>query len=544
MFRDTLAWLFLALILLAVAPASSADNATMIYHWGEGGLSRYRSITVIIQADGRTNCMRDSYGIETAEIVLSPQEIAYYKYLFDHVVALDRTAIEVPALDTGITTWCVTNEDETRKLTYIFTQDPWASAAERAIYRLTSRTFLLSGTGLPASDAAYPDLFRDAALTAPETMRDRLRAELKKRVLLQGTPGGQWQNAAGILKQLAYYEPPEMWAGEVMLTYEQANRELRFALLRAIAEHNFDIGEERPRSYLLVPVMIEGLQWLLDISDLPTGGPEWVLSISLIHALGSQRDSRAIEVLSSDKLWEERVSNPLPETAAQMLCQIGLPGVLALEKKIRSDDPFDREVAARELRRAAPIYGLSWIPETPHRRPSPAHIDEVRKYLFTRGLAPEGIDAFDIPEAAAAAFHHSFPDWSYIPTGEFGGPALEGWNDYEIQLRGPQRCWLDFDCNDLEDIALLVRKGDTMMLIVLLQKPDNQWQAHPLIEFPAERASQEGYLGLVASIAPVPPTEVFAAGAGASELVLESPAPGLELRWGAERGRTVFFWDY
>ena len=541
MFRGTPVWLSLALIVVGLA-STSGDSAPMTYHW-EGGMSRYRSQNVIICADGQAICTRElrTDDLETAEIALSPQEIAYYRDLFEHVVALDRATIETFATDVGVTTWSLTTDSETRELTYVFTRDPWARAAERAIHRLVSRAFLLSDARVGSySPAVYYDLVRDAALTDPEAMREHLRANLTAKVMVQRTPGSQWQTAASVLKQLAYCEPPEMWAGDIMLAYQHANRDLRFALLRAIAEQPFDVGESVLRRDFLVPVMIEGLQWLIDTSTLQRPSPEATLAAALTRALGKTRDRRAVDVLSSDKLWSANEFSSLFSDHA--LCRMGMPGIMALIEKASSPQYSVSSVARRALRVAAQVYAAHDPAGRRDRKPSPAKVDELRRFLVDRGLGPEGIDAFDIPDPASAAFHLIYPGWSYLPTGDFGGPALEGWGEYEPYKRGPQRCRLDFDGNDLEDIALLVRRDDSIRLVVLLQMPDDQWEARALAEFPTERATQEGYRGLVASIAPIPPTDAIVTAGESRERVLNSPTPGIELRWGEERDVTLFYW--
>jgi hypothetical protein len=564
------------LVALAISAgiAGADGNWTATYH-RQYALSVYRSATVEIGLDGHTRCTRGirANESETAEIDLSSQEVVYYRHLFDHVVALDRAGIELTAVDAGVTTWRVTSDSETRELTYICTENPWALAAERAIQRLVSRAFFLCGSDVAVYPPGTPsdDLLRDAALIAPEALRGRFRAELAAKVMARRSPG-RHRTAAGILKRLAYCEPPEMWVGDVMLAYEQAGPDLRMALLMAIAEFPFDVGEDTPRGYLLTPLMIQGLEWVLTSApgEMKGNSTRWRVACELIGALGKYRDARAIPVLTSPTLWTIGDStHALRPSAARALCRMGMPGVILLVGKTSFDPLCMRDGACRELRRAVATYGSRDHVEPRSRVPDPGKVEHLRRFLVERGIGLEGMDAFSVPAGAAKALHASFPGWEYVPTSEFDVTTLEGWGKYDFAHSGPQRCRLDFDGNGVEDdeewckdIALIVRKDDRLKVIVLLQHPAEasnategscssslpwdtaQWTTCELTEFAVDRVRRElwpGHVPLIVSIAPVSAAQMVAVNASSSRPVIPSKGDGIELR--EETGRTVFYWS-
>jgi hypothetical protein len=291
---------------------------------------------------------------------------------------------------------------------------------------------------------------------------------------------------------------------------------------------------------MLVPLMIEGLTEMLDDSALPDGGNVWHAALNLINALARLRDARAVEVLSSDTVWRMTERPNLASWAASALCATGMPGIRALIERADSPDMVARRIALRALGTAAQRYVYLWWRDAP----SPAQVDRVRQFLVERGLGPEGIDAFDIADAAANALHQSYPGWRYIMSSEFSAPALHGLHEWDSdpRKRGPQRCRLDYDGNSLEDTALLIRKDDEFKLVVLLQTSEDRWKTEELTSFPLEAARDRSHRGLVVFIAPAPPQTLILPGSpsGGNSITLDTP--GIALHRVGEPATTVFYW--
>jgi len=531
----------------ACLPASADQPSfTMYYHW-EDGLSAYRSVTVEIASHGRASCEVDYLTRQSrSELKLTPQEVAYFEARFRRVVVLNRAAVEVMAVDTGFTTWRTIEDGQTTELSYVHTDNPWAMDLRQTMWRFAAREIALLALSRDDPKARYNaahDVLSDlkqGRILRPED----LRAPLLEAAREWPTPGLSFDHSrdtiANLIHALAYCESPEQWVGDVTGLYARQPHESRAIMLRAIAESNLLSELEGDRGRMLVPLMIEGLAAMLDDPALPEGGNVWHAALNLTDALGSLRDPRAVEVLTSDMVWRMTGRPDAASWAASALCETGMPGIKALVERADSPDPAARGIARHTLRTAAQRYAFAWWRDAP----SPAQVDQVRQFLVERGLGPEGIDAFDIADAAAKALHQTYPDWQYVMSSEFSAPALHGLHEWEYdpRKRGPQRCRLDYDGNGLEDIALLIRKDDEFKLVVLRQTSEARWTTDELTSFSREDAFDDSHRGIVIFITPAPRQTIIRPGSSADDTSMTFETTGIALRRGEERAATVFYW--
>ena len=512
----------LVVLTLASCPvgmAASPPAYTMTYHQ-EGAFSAYRFVTVEIASDGNTRCEMDYAGQRlTSGLKLSPQEVAYYEYQFRKVVALDRKAIELMAVDTGTTTWRITESGHSRELTYIFTLNPWATELSQEMWRFVNRQRAILDLGQADSKKLYhaayeiTDLSRGRTIPRPED----LRAPLLEAMQRWPAPGLSFDHQRGtitnLLIALSHMEPQEQWVGDVMALYAGKSRDTQVTLLRFIADGNFlsnlEVSRKDGRGRLLAPLMIQGLRDLLGDPGLAKSDRDQMTCMELINALGSLRDARALEVLASAlehrRPWEKF---GLTNWAARSLSRMGMVGVRVLVDMAASDDEHVRGTAVSELRIAAQIYAFPSSLDSPERTPSTDQIDEVRQLLVERGLGPEGMDSFDLPAEAAKALHASFAEWRLMRTSEFSVLVVTPIRAPFPHRAGPQRCKGDFDGNGLDDIALLVRKDDDVKLVVLRQAAENCWTADGLADFKYQAPAHPGYAEFATYITPVSPVEV------------------------------------
>jgi len=548
----------LALILAwgAALPApADQPSFTLYYHWNTHERVAH-SVTVEIMSDGRASCKirQPAYSRQSSrsDLDLTPQEVAYFESLFRRVVALDRRAVEATPIYARavIKTWRMTEDGETRELSYARTDNPWVTDLEQAMRQFAARELALLRLAQDDPKARYytahdvlSDL-RQGRIFRPEDLQGPLLAAARE----WPAPGLSFDHSrdtiANLFQALAYCESPEQWVGDVMELYARQPHESRAIMLRAIAESNLLSGLEDRRGRMLVPLMIEGLTEMLDDPALPEGGNVWHAALNLTNALGSLRDARALEVLSSERPWEIQDKLSLMGAAASALPRIGLPGVHALVEKTSSDCFLVRQTAQAELAHAAQVYAFpsSILPRGAD--PTLEQVDQVRQFLVERGLGPEGIDAFDIADAAANALHQTYPGWRYITSSEFSAPALHGlyeW-DNDPRKRGPQRCRLDYDGNGLEDIALLIRKDDEFKLVVLRQMGEGRWTTNELTSLSRDDAYDESYRGIATFIAPAPPQTIIRPGSSAGDTPMTFGTAGIALRRGEEPAGTVFYW--
>jgi len=544
----------LALILAwgAALPApADQPSFTLYYHWNTHERVAH-SVTVEIMSDGRASCKirQPAYSRQSSrsDLDLTPQEVAYFESLFRRVVALDRRAVEATPIYARavIKTWRMTEDGETRELSYARTDNPWVTDLEQAMRGFAARELALLRLAQHDPKARYYTAhdvlsgLKQRRIFRPED----LRAPLLEAAREWPAPGLSFDHTrdtiANLVQALSYCESPEQWVGDVTELYARQPHESRAIMLRAIAESNLLSELEGDRGRMLVPLMIEGLIDMLHDRALPDGENVWHAALSLINALGSLRDARAVDLLSSNVVWLMTGRPNVASWAASALCAIGLPGIRALIERADSPDAVARGIARHALSTAAQRYLSLWWRDAP----SPARVDEVRQFLVERGLGPEGIDAFDIADAAANALHQTYPGWRYITSSEFSAPALHGlyeW-DNDPRKRGPQRCRLDYDGNGLEDIALLIRKDDEFKLVVLRQMGEGRWTTNELTSLSRDDAYDESYRGIATFIAPAPPQTIIRPGSSAGDTPMTFGTAGIALRRGEEPAGTVFYW--
>jgi len=530
------------------APADQ-PSFTLYYHWSSPlHVPHFR--TVEIMSDGRASCdIAYAGGRGRSDLELTPQEVAYFEALFRRVLALDREAIEKTGAfmrPAGFTTWRMVKWGKTKEVSYAHTDNPWATDLEQDMRRFAAREFALATLAEDDPKARYNAAYdvlsdlKQGRIFRPED----LRAPLLAAAWEWPAPGLSLDHSrdtiANLFQALAYCESPEQWVGDVMELYARQPHESRAIMLRAIAESNLLSELEGDRGRMLVPLMSEGLIDMLHDRALPDGENVWHAALSLINALGSLRDPRAVNALSSTVVWRTTRRPNVASWAASALCAIGMPGIRALIERADSPDAVARGIARHALSTAAQRYAFAWWRDAP----SPAQVDEVREFLVERGLGPEGTDAFDIADAAANSLHQSYPGWRYIMSSEFSGPVLQSlyeW-DSDPRKRGPQRCRLDYDGNGLEDIALLIRKDDEFKLVVLLQTSGGCWTTDELTSLSHGDAYDESYRGIAIFIAPAPPQTIIRPASPGDDRSITFHTTGIALHRGEEPAGTVFYW--
>jgi hypothetical protein len=300
--------LVLALPLALPGTGAGESGRTMSFRW-EGGYSPYRSVTVAIASDGTASCEIDYLGERSrSELALTPQEIACFAPQFRRVVALDRQAIEVMAEDTGLTTWRMTEGGQTRELSYVHTQNPWAAELFREMWRFvereTARLRLGQGSAQARYQAAYKVLsdLRQERVFHPQDLRRPL-LDLARQWPPPGlSPHNSRESISRLLEALAHCEPAEQWAGDATELLAGKGRDSRIVMLRAMVSLSFssDLSERHRR--LLVPVMLEGLDEVLADPNLAEDKEARRSCVALVESLGHLRDGRVAEVLSSDRV--------------------------------------------------------------------------------------------------------------------------------------------------------------------------------------------------------------------------------------------------
>ena len=300
--------LLLALALGLPRIAAGEPGRTMYYHW-EGGFSPYGFATVVIAADGSAWCEIDYLGERSrSDLVLTPQEVACFAAQFRRVLSLDRQVIEVMAEDTGLTTWRMTEGGQTRELSYVHTQNPWATELFREMWRFVERETALLRLGQDSARARYQaarkvlsDL-RQERVFHPQDLRRPL-LDLARHWPAPGlSPDNSRESISMLLEALARCEPAEQWAGDLMELFAGKPRESRIVMLRAMVSLSFspDVSERHRR--LLVPLILDGLDELLDDPKLPEDQETLRACVALVESLGHLRDGRVAETLSSDRV--------------------------------------------------------------------------------------------------------------------------------------------------------------------------------------------------------------------------------------------------
>jgi hypothetical protein len=538
----------LCLLALASGAGAAADPPALVlsYHW-EGGHSNYRFITVEITSEGRATCGFE-YGRDriTAELDLTPEEVAYYEAQFRTVLALDEKAIQTIAVDTGETTWRITENGETKALTYQHTDDPWARDLAAEMNGLAEWQVALhhlrSGTGEGPYLSAYHvyELSHGRGL-APAELRAALREALARWPEPPESFYHQRDNLVYLLTALASRESEQQWAGDVMAQYARLPRASRPLFVQSLAYSNFldEVGPRYARS--LVPLLVQGLRELLAEPGLAQDRPRLQACSEVINALGRLRDERAIPVLASPPIWQDPADLQLPDAAANALIRMGLPGGKVLVERAASSDPRLSRRARWALEHAPQAWGYPDKPGSPPQGPWPGEADEVRQYLVKLGFATEGADIFSLPAEVPEVLRSSYPGFHLMLAEEFAPDVVDKARASFPDPGGPQRCTGDFDGNGLEDIALLVRKESVVRLVMLRQVAEKQWQASALEEFSYQAALENQPASFRASITTAPPMEVRPAALAREGAVLSMPQAGIEVH--RPEGRTtVFYW--
>jgi len=170
-----------AVLLIALAsPGVQAVVAPTMYFRHEGGLSPYRFVTVAITADDHLTCEIE-YASQRSKstLLLTKQELTHFQSQFYRVLSLPRWTVEKMATDAGKTTWRMTDQGNTRELSYEYTDNPWCRELSQEMWRIIKREMALlalrpeanrgraHGDYEVASDLRQGRIFRLESLRAP-----------------------------------------------------------------------------------------------------------------------------------------------------------------------------------------------------------------------------------------------------------------------------------------------------------------------------------------------------------------------------------------
>jgi len=214
MLRSTSVTSLVAAWALCLAGAAGAAP-TLYFHW-EGGLSPYGFATVEVAPDGRASCDTLYLGQRIkSTMMLTEQEVAYFRYQFERVVGPGEQAVQkVAPRDAGIVTWRVIEGGHTREVSG-HAESPWAARLSEDMWRIVRREAVAASLrhGEPkarylASYEALSDL-RQGEVYRPEAMRQAL-LDAAADWPLPGLSFDHSRSTIGyLIAALAYCEPRE-----------------------------------------------------------------------------------------------------------------------------------------------------------------------------------------------------------------------------------------------------------------------------------------------------------------------------------------------
>jgi len=381
------------LLILLASPSVQAGVSPAMYFRHEGALSPYRFATVAISAEGRLTCEIEYLSQRsTSALLLSKQELSCFRSQFERVLSLPRLSVAKTAVDTGKTTWRMTEQGKTRELNYEYSDNAWCRELSQEMWRIirreTALLALLPEANKGRSHGAYEvasDL-RQARIFRPDSLRAPLLEALGR---WPSADASFWSNHGTLmhlLHSLAYAVPPEQWASHVQELYARLPSAARIIMVRTLSNGNFlsDLRDRQGR--LLIPLLVKGLEELLTDPQLGTDEQAQQAISEVTIALGNLRDARAIDILSSDRLWALKTKHDPAGWAAKSLTQIGLAGVKALLPKASSPDESTRQVAERALQYAAQFYTSEVSILPPQQGPTAEEASEIRRFLEARGF--------------------------------------------------------------------------------------------------------------------------------------------------------------